>query len=64
MCVWRGGGEFILKQQGSTLKGSPGVRDSHITMPDSLFLLVGSPADSLNETKFFVLSFSVDSKCH
>ena len=29
-------------------KGSPGVRDSQIIMPDSLFLLVGSPTDSLN----------------
>ena len=55
---------------GFDTKGSPGVRDSQIIMLDSLFLLVGSPTDSLNlgenMTPNFniVLSFSVDSKCH
>ena len=49
--------------------GSFGVQDSRIIMPDSMFLHVGSPTDSTESGKIFdpknfVLSLSVDSKCH
>ena len=58
----------VTTNPGFDTKGSPGVRDSQIIMPDYLFLFVGSPTDSLNlgkyDTKVLVLSFSVDSKRH
>ena len=41
---------------GFDTKGSPGVQDSQIIMPDSLFLPVGSPTDSLNLGKISQIS--------